>query len=70
MRQPAQIIKCDLCVKMFGGGGGRTATITCEAHHVDLCDLHVKEHFKRGSCLLVPAELAIQDPGQGPSGKQ
>jgi hypothetical protein len=42
-------IVCDLCAEP-----PLTAEIRCAKHRLDLCICHVRVHFDRGKCRLVP----------------
>lgn len=44
---------CDLC-----DGLRLPADIRCDRHHVDLCPTHMRTHFDRTRCCLVPADIA------------
>jgi hypothetical protein len=32
------------------------AIVTCEVHSLDLCAVHMRKHFDRVACRLVPAD--------------
>jgi hypothetical protein len=44
-------IVCDLCVEPR-----LSAEIRCDKHHLDLCNSHMRAHFDRRKCRLVPVD--------------
>jgi len=50
-RQRTEVV-CDQCK----GDSPTTAIVTCEVHSVDLCHRHMRKHFDRAACRLVPEE--------------
>jgi hypothetical protein len=64
MRSQRVEVSCDECGNEWGRvarklgqnpPSGQPAVVTCETHHVDLCQYHLVRHFVRESCVLVPA---------------
>ena len=51
MKQEEVSIVCDGCRPPRS-----SAVITCEVHSVDLCEYHMRKHFERASCQLVPVD--------------
>lgn len=45
---------CDECHKIKVSGE-RAAVVSCETHQVDLCEFHMRKHFVRATCRLIPA---------------
>ena len=57
MKQQRTEVICDECKGDSRMGlRGRDALVTCEVHAVDLCELHMRSHFERATCRLVPVE--------------
>jgi hypothetical protein len=61
---------CDVCSSVRG-----SADVRCETHGLDLCDSHMRSHFDRENCRLIPTEkepndldklLERLDPRDGP----
>jgi len=44
-------IVCDLCVEPRS-----SAEIRCDKHRLDLCTFHMRAHFNRRKCRLVPVD--------------
>jgi len=49
-RLESQVV-CDLCKRTPA-----EAEIRCEKHGLDLCGRHVRAHFDRKECFLIPTE--------------
>jgi hypothetical protein len=50
-RQSTEVV-CDECREH----SPLEAVIACEVHSVDLCEIHLRKHFNRQVCRLVPVE--------------
>ena len=50
-------VGCDICT----GTSRDDAEVRCEVHALDLCIYHMRNHFKRDKCLLVPVEREPTD---------
>ena len=51
MKKTETRIVCDLCVEPRS-----SAEIRCDKHRVDLCTSHMRAHFDRRKCRLVPVD--------------
>ncbi len=51
MKKTETRIVCDLCVEPRS-----SAEIRCDKHHLDLCTSHMRAHFDRKKCRLVPVD--------------
>lgn len=51
MRKTETRIVCDLCAEPRA-----SAEIRCEKHRLDLCTSHMRAHFERRKCRLVPVD--------------
>ena len=51
MKKTETRIVCDLCTEPRS-----SAEIRCERHKVDLCISHMRAHFDRKKCRLVPVD--------------
>lgn len=58
MKKTETRIVCDLCPEPRS-----SAEIRCDKHHLDLCTSHMRAHFHRKKCRLVPVvrELTISE---------
>ena len=52
MKQQRTEVVCDECK----GDSRPAAIVTCGVHAVDLCPRHMRKHFDRAACRLVPVE--------------
>jgi len=50
-RQRTEVV-CDECK----GERGMDPVVTCEVHSMDLCAVHLRTHFDRAACRLVPVD--------------
>jgi hypothetical protein len=51
MRKTETRIVCDLCVEPRS-----SAEVRCDKHGLDLCTSHMRAHFERRKCRLVPVD--------------
>jgi hypothetical protein len=51
MKKTETRIVCDLCAEPWS-----SAEIRCERHKLDLCISHMRAHFDRRKCRLVPVD--------------
>jgi hypothetical protein len=51
MKKTETRIVCDLCVEP-----GSSAEIRCDKYGLDLCTSHMRAHFNRRKCRLVPVD--------------
>ena len=51
MKKTETRIVCDLCVEPR-----LSAEIRCDKHRLDLCTSHMRAHFNRRKCRLVPVD--------------
>jgi hypothetical protein len=51
MKKTETRIVCDLCAEPRS-----SAEIRCDKHRLDLCTSHVRAHFDRKKCRLVPVD--------------
>ncbi len=51
MKKTETRIVCDLCVEPRS-----SAEIRCDKHGLDLCTSHMRAHFNRRKCRLVPVD--------------
>jgi hypothetical protein len=51
MKKTETRIVCDLCEEPRS-----SAEIRCDKHHLDLCTSHMRAHFNRKRCRLVPVD--------------
>jgi len=51
MKKTETRIVCDLC-----GEPRSSAEIRCDKHRLDLCTSHMRAHFDRRKCRLVPVD--------------
>jgi hypothetical protein len=52
MKKQRTEVFCDVCKVE----SPMDAIVTCEVHSVDLCANHIRKHFDRATCRLVPAD--------------
>jgi hypothetical protein len=52
-------VVCDLCKSTPA-----EAQIRCEKHEVDLCTRHLRAHFDRKECFLIPIEREPTELGR------
>jgi hypothetical protein len=50
-RQRPEVV-CDKCKEP----SRMPALVTCEVHSLDLCERHMRKHFDRAACRLMPVE--------------
>ena len=55
MRKVRTYVFCDQCK----AGHRRDALVTCEIHSVDLCKVHIRQHFDQAVCRLVPTDREL-----------
>ena len=52
MKKQLTKVLCDECK----GDLRPEAIVICETHSLDLCETHMRKHFDRAACRLVPVE--------------
>jgi hypothetical protein len=59
MKKTETCIVCDLCREPRS-----SAEVRCEKHRLDLCISHMRAHFERKKCRLVPVDRELTESEQ------